>query len=74
MTVSATCAISSTSRYTGKERDFGVFGGPGNDYFGARYYNSTIGRFLSPDWTMKANDPVPYAKLADPQSLNLHSL
>jgi hypothetical protein len=47
---------------------------PGNDFFGATHYSSTIGRFLSQDWTMKANDRAPYAKLADPQSLNLHSL
>jgi hypothetical protein len=30
-----------------------------------------MGRFLSPDWSAKA-EPVPYAKLADPQSLNLY--
>jgi RHS repeat-associated protein len=33
------------SRYTGKERD----AESGNDYFGARYYASSMGRFLSPD-------------------------
>jgi RHS repeat-associated protein len=38
----------------------------------ARYYNSTTGRFLSPDWSAK-EEPVPYAKLTDPQSLNLYS-
>jgi hypothetical protein len=32
-------------RSTGKERD----SESGNDYFGARYYASTMGRFLSPD-------------------------
>jgi RHS repeat-associated protein len=37
-----------------------------------RYYNSATGRFLSPDWSAKA-EPVPYAKLGDPQSLNLYS-
>jgi RHS repeat-associated protein len=31
--------------FTGKERD----SESGNDYFGARYYASTMGRFLSPD-------------------------
>jgi RHS repeat-associated protein len=31
--------------FTGKERDLES----GNDYFGARYYANTIGRFLSPD-------------------------
>ena len=53
---------------TGKERD----SESGNDYFGARYYASTMGRFLSPDWSAK-EDPVPYAQLDDPQSLNLYS-
>jgi hypothetical protein len=31
-----------------------------------------MGRWLSPDWSEKA-EPVPYAKLDDPQSLNLYS-
>ena len=44
--------------FTGKERDAET----GNDYFGARYYASTMGRFLSPDWSAKV-EPVPYAKL-----------
>ena len=35
--------------YTGKERDTES----GNDYFDARYYSSTMGRFLSPDWSAK---------------------
>jgi hypothetical protein len=30
-----------------------------------------MGRFLSPDWAAKG-EPVPYAKLDDPQSLNLY--
>ena len=54
--------------FTGKERDTES----GNDYFGARYYASSMGRFLSPDWSAKA-EPVPYVKLDDPQSLNLYS-
>ena len=45
---------------------------PGNDYFGARYPSSTGGRFMSPDWSAKI-EPVPYAKLGSPQSLNLYS-
>ena len=53
--------------FTGKERDTES----GNDYFGARYYASTMGRFLSPDWSAKV-EPVPYAKLDDSQSLNLY--
>jgi RHS repeat-associated protein len=54
--------------FTGKERDTES----GNDYFGARYYGSSMGRFMSPDWSAKA-EPVPYAKLDDPQSLNLYA-
>jgi RHS repeat-associated protein len=54
-------------RYTGKERD----AESGLDYFGARYYGSNMGRFMSPDWSAQA-EPVPYAKLSDPQSLNLY--
>jgi RHS repeat-associated protein len=68
---SSACAINahvSLSRYTGKERD----AESGNDYFGARYYSSNMGRFMSPDWSAKY-EPVPYAKLDNPQSLNLYS-
>jgi RHS repeat-associated protein len=57
----------SQSSSTGKERDTES----GNDYFGARYYSSAMGRFLSPDWSAKA-EPVPYAKLDNPQTLNLY--
>jgi RHS repeat-associated protein len=53
---------------TGKERDTES----GNDYFGARYYASSMGRFMSPDWSAQ-EEPVPYAKLDDPQSLNLYA-
>jgi len=53
---------------TGKERDTES----GNDYFGARYYSSAMGRFMSPDWSAKIV-PVPYAKLGNPQSLNLYA-
>jgi RHS repeat-associated protein len=55
------------SRYTGKERDTES----GNDYFGARYYNSATGRWLSPDWSASV-EPVPYASLGNPQTLNLY--
>jgi len=54
--------------FTGKERD----AESGNDYFGARYYASNMGRFMSPDWSAK-EEPVPYATMDDPQSLNLYS-
>jgi len=63
-----TCGPTPTEHlFTGKERDTES----GNDYFGARYYASSMGRFLSPDWSVKVM-PVPYAKLDDPQSLNLY--
>ena len=54
--------------FTGKERD----AESGNDYFDARYYSSAMGRFMSPDWSAK-EEPVPYAKMDDPQSLNLYA-
>lgn len=54
-------------KFTGKERDTET----GNDYFGARYYNSSMGRWLSPDWSA-APAPIPYADMSDPQSLNLY--
>jgi RHS repeat-associated protein len=54
--------------FTGKEHDTES----GNDYFNARYYASSTGRFMIPDWSAKV-EPVPYAKLGDPQSLNLYS-
>ncbi len=54
--------------FTGKERDQES----GNDYFGARYYTSNMGRFLTPDWAAKPIT-VPYASFGDPQTLNLYS-
>jgi RHS repeat-associated protein len=59
---------SARSCFTGKERD----AESGNDYFGARYYASSMGRWLSPDWSAKY-EPVPYAKLDNPQTLNLYA-
>ncbi len=61
--------------FTGKERDAETGEANGNDYFGARYYASAAGRFLIPDWAAKleGSDPVPYAKLDNPQSLNLYA-
>ncbi len=56
------------SRSTGKERD----AESGLDYFGARYYGSALGRFTSPDWSAKPV-AIPYAKLENPQSLNLYA-
>src|SRR5579863_5501992 len=56
------------SRCTGKERD----SESGLDMFGARYYGSSLGRFMTPDWEAKPTD-VPYASFGNPQSLNLYS-
>jgi RHS repeat-associated protein len=67
MTQSAVCALAtcfSQSRFTAKERD----SESGNDYFNARYYGSSIGRFLSPDPSQLA-----YADPTHPQSLTLYS-
>jgi RHS repeat-associated protein len=57
----------SPSRFTGKERD----AESGNDYFGARYYASSTGRFTSPDWAADS-EPIPYATLDNPQSFSLY--
>jgi RHS repeat-associated protein len=51
------------SRYTGKERDIES----GNDYFGARYYASSMGRWMSPDPA-----GIGFASAENPQSLNLY--
>jgi RHS repeat-associated protein len=55
------------THFTGKERD----AESGNDYFGARFYSSSTGRFMSPDYS--DGDPVPYADFSNPQSLNLYA-
>lgn len=51
------------SRCTGKERDTET----GLDYFGARYYASNMGRFMSPDPLMAS------AFISDPQSWNRYT-
>jgi len=55
-------------KFTGKERD----SESGLDDFGARYYASSLGRWLTPDWSA-VPAPVPYANLTIPQTLNLYS-
>ena len=55
-------------KFTGKERD----AESGLDMFGARYYASNMGRFMTPDWSSAAT-AVPYADFGNPQSLNLYS-
>ena len=51
------------SRSTGKERDTES----GNDYFGARYYASSMGRWMSPD------DSLDGAIMELPQTWNKYS-
>jgi len=58
----------SPKHFTGKDRDAET----GLDYFGARYYGSNMGRFVTPDWADKPT-AVPYAQYGDPQSLNLYA-
>ena len=55
-------------KFTGKERD----SESGLDNFGARYYASAMGRFMTPDWAAKPVT-VPYATFGDPQTLNLYT-
>ncbi len=62
MTCTGTTA--SEHKYTGKERD----AESGLDNFGARYYGSNMGRFMSPD-----PSGLMYADPTNPQSLNLYS-
>ena len=61
----------SEHHFAGKERDTES----NLDYFPARYYNSNLGRFMSPDSGADATlgVPVPFAELENPQSLNLYS-
>ena len=55
--------IGNNYKFTGKERDSET----GVDYFGARYYSSSMGRFLSAD-----PSGLYYANPTNPQSLNLY--
>ena len=59
---------SSPLHFTGQMRDAET----GLDEFPARYYSSTQGRWLSPDWS-PAPVAVPYADLHDPRTLNLYA-
>ena len=54
--------------FTGKPRD----SESGLDDFGARYFSSKLGRWMSPDWSTTAS-AVPYATLTNPQTLNLYA-
>ncbi len=58
-------------KFTGKERD----AESSLDYFGARHYASTMGRFMTADQAADKTIPVPlpFADFRNPQSLNLYS-
>lgn len=60
---SGSAADATEHHFTGKERDFESV----NDYFGARYYESNLGSFLSPDPLMAS------AKASNPQTWNRYS-
>jgi RHS repeat-associated protein len=57
-------AFPTEHHFTGKERD----AESGLDYFGARYYASSMGRWSSPD-----PSGLVFADPSDPQSLNLYA-
>ncbi|HTQ59521.1 MAG TPA: RHS repeat-associated core domain-containing protein [Candidatus Solibacter sp.] len=63
------CPSTNAYKFEGKERDTET----GNDDFGARYYTSRFGRWLSADWS-SIPVPVPYANLTNPQTLNLYAM
>jgi len=67
------CPYTTEQHFTGKEHD----SDSGNDYFGARYFTSTMGRFLSPDYQNLDEDDTPEAipngGTGNPQSLNLYA-
>jgi RHS repeat-associated protein len=48
LSVASENASASEDHFTGKDRDVET----GNDYFGARYYESVMGRWMSPDYSM----------------------
>jgi RHS repeat-associated protein len=66
--IGITSTLPQNYKFNGKERD----SESGLDEFGARYYSSSLGRFMIPDWAAKPT-AVPYANFGNPQSLNLYS-
>ena len=64
-----TVTVPQNYKFEGKERDTET----NNDDFGARYYSSRFGRWLSADWSA-IPVPVPYANLTNPQTLNLYAM
>lgn len=79
-TIRGTCVYDALLRmyhFTGKERDTES----GNDYFSARYYASSMGRFMSPDplpwigWQSGDEDDQKKfeAYIANPQNFNMYA-
>jgi RHS repeat-associated protein len=70
-TISGSCADTGPMHFTGKERD----SESSLDYFGARHYASSMGRFMTVDQAADETIPVPlpFADSRNPQSLNLYS-
>ena len=68
LTANGNCVDATEHHFTGKERDTES----GNDYFEARYYAARWAGSCRPTGAPK-EEPVPYAKLDDPQTLNLYS-
>ena len=66
-------ALKSEYRYTGKERDEDT----GLTYYGARYYDSLVGRFINPDPLYTELDGLSseglQGVLSDPQKFSLYS-
>ena len=68
-TPSGTTSCSPTPDFlTGKPRDTES----NLDDFGARYFGSRYGQWMSPDWSSSPTD-VPYASMGNPQSMNLYA-
>jgi RHS repeat-associated protein len=53
---------------TGKQRDTES----NLDDFGTRYYTSTMGRWMTPDWSAR-HEAIPYVDLRNPQTLDLYA-
>jgi RHS repeat-associated protein len=60
--------VSQNYKFTGKERD----NESGLDNFDARYNASSMGRFMTPDWS-ESPDAAPHGDLDNPQTVNLYT-
>ena len=68
ISIKSNLGVAQGYKFTGKERD----SESELDEFGARYYRSSIGRFMSPDLGADVF-ALPFASLKNPQTLNLYS-